>query len=82
MREYDLEEILAEYAEENPETAQPEEEAVPPEENAAAAEYPYEEETTAGENALPSYSKGNPDIPQSTYDALRQKMEARHMYDE
>ena len=30
MREYDLEEILAEYAEENVETAQPEEEAVPP----------------------------------------------------
>ena len=56
MREYDLEEILAEYAEENVETAQPEEEAVPPEENAAAAEYPYEEETTAGENALPEES--------------------------
>ena len=56
MREYDLEEILAEYAEENAETAQPEEEAVPPEENAAAAEYPFEEETTAGENALPEES--------------------------
>ena len=56
MREYDLEEILAEYAEENVETAQPEEEAVPPEENAAAAEYPYEEETPAGENALPEES--------------------------
>ena len=36
----------------------------------------------AGEDALPSYSKGNPDIPQSTYDALKKKMEARHMWDE
>ena len=36
---------------------------------------------SAGENALPSCSKGNPDIPQSTYDALRKKMEARHMWD-
>ncbi|MBQ7541295.1 MAG: GNAT family N-acetyltransferase [Clostridia bacterium] len=35
----------------------------------------------AGENALPSYSRGNPDIPQETYEQLHRKMEARNMYD-
>ena len=57
MREYDLEEILAEYAEENAETAQPEEAAVLPEkENATAAGYPYGDENPAEENALPEES--------------------------
>ena len=51
MREYDLEEILAEYAEENSETAQPEEEDVLTGEETAAAEYPYEE-AAAEENFL------------------------------
>ena len=36
----------------------------------------------AGENALPSYSKGNPDIPAETYEALRKKMEARDMWNQ
>ena len=35
----------------------------------------------AGENALPGYSKGNPDIPQSVYDTLNEKYEARHFWD-
>ena len=30
----------------------------------------------AGDQLLPSYSKGNPDIPQSVYDGLRAKLEA------
>ena len=35
----------------------------------------------AGENALPSYSKGNPEIPQAVYDKLNEKYEARHFWD-
>ena len=35
----------------------------------------------AGENALPSYSKGNPDVPQSVYDGLKAKLDARHLWD-
>ena len=47
MREYDLEEILAEYAEKNLETAQPEEETAPPEEELTetADQLPDEEES-------------------------------------
>ena len=30
----------------------------------------------AGEQWIPSYSKGNPDIPQSVYDGMREKLEA------
>ena len=47
MREYVLEEILAEYAEKNLETAQPEEETAPPEEELTetADQLPDEEES-------------------------------------
>ncbi|MBQ7541296.1 MAG: GNAT family N-acetyltransferase [Clostridia bacterium] len=36
----------------------------------------------AGENALPGYSEGDPDIPQEVYDRLRQKLEARELWKE
>ena len=51
MREYDLEEILAEYAEKSLETAQPEEESVLPEEELTepAAQLPDEEEAARPE---------------------------------
>ena len=35
----------------------------------------------AGADCLPSYSKGNPDIPQDVYDRLKQKLDARHLWD-
>ena len=35
----------------------------------------------AGEHALPGYSKGDPDIPQSVYDTLKEKLDARHVWD-
>ncbi len=34
-----------------------------------------------GENALPGYSKGNPDIPREVYDKLQEKYESRHFWD-
>ena len=51
MREYDLEEILAEYAEKDLEPAQPEEETVLPEEELTetAAQLPDEEEAALPE---------------------------------
>ena len=35
----------------------------------------------AGEHFIPSYSKGNPDIPQEVYDKLKEKYEARRIWD-
>ena len=63
MREYDLEEILAEYAEKNLETAQPEEETAPPEEELTetADQLPDEEESVLPEE--------NREDVQDTYDA-------------
>ncbi len=63
MREYDLEEILAEYAEKNLETAQPEEETAPPEEELTetADQLPDEEESVLTEE--------NEEDIQETYEA-------------
>ena len=63
MREYDLEEILAEYAEKNLETAQPEEETAPPEEELTetADQLPDEEESVLTEE--------NEEDVQDTYEA-------------
>ena len=36
----------------------------------------------AGENALPSYSEGNPDIPQEVYDKLQTKLDGRNLFGE
>ncbi len=64
MREYDLEEILAEYAEKDLETAQPEEESVLPEEELTetADQLPDEEESVLpeenGEDVRDTYGEG------------------------